>query len=124
LKFALIGFFGLVGVFGRFFLDSFATRIFHSNFPFGTFVINLLGSFPIGVVFVLGFEKTLLSSDLKVGIAVGLLGGFTTFSAFSLDVVRLIESSLYIQAFLYLSMSPIMGALAAMGGVALSRFFC
>jgi len=121
MKFIHMAVFGLIGIFARYFLGLLAGRYFAAPFPYGTFLINLIGSFLIGVVYVLGAEKGILNPDLRLGIVVGLLGGFTTFSAYSLETTRLIEESQLWFAALYFCLSPLAGLLSAFGGLYLTR---
>ncbi|MGZ3696812.1 MAG: fluoride efflux transporter FluC [Bdellovibrionota bacterium] len=120
MDFVWIGVFGLVGVFSRYGLDRLAQR-WVSAFPFGTLGINLLGSFLAGLLFVVGTEKAHLPPELRIGLMVGLLGGFTTFSAFALQSARLLETGEIGPAALYLVGSPLLGLGAALLGLTLGR---
>lgn len=91
--------------------------------PFDTFLINIFGAFAIGIIYVLGVEKSHISQDLRIGIMVGFLGGFTTFSSYCLDGVKLLENLKYFQAIIYLCLSPILGVLATFLGIMLTRKF-
>lgn len=113
--------FGLLGVFARYFVGLLAAERMASPFPYGTLAINTLGSFLIGIIYVLGAEHALISTDLRVGLMVGFLGGFTTFSSYSLDFVRLLESGDWRSASLYFTLGPAAGAAAAMAGLAIAR---
>ena len=117
----IIVIFGTLGVLSRYGIGLFTTRYFTIPFPFGTFFINLVGSFLIGVVFVLGTERGILSPDLRMGLMVGFLGGFTTFSAYSLETFRLVETGQYRMATLYFGLSPMLGVVFAAAGVLLTR---
>lgn len=108
--------FGMAGVLARYAVATFIGAHWASPFPLGTFGINILGSFLIGVVYVLAVEKTALSPELRLGLMVGFLGGFTTFSSYSLETLRLLEDAQYLPAILYLTLSPICGVVAAFGG--------
>lgn len=111
----------MLGVYSRYWVGTLFQDRFATPFPLATFFINLLGSFLIGFVYVLSFEKNWLEETVRVGIIVGFLGGFTTFSAFSLEVVTLIESNRPSTAFLYLSLSSVLGILACAAGFVLAR---
>jgi fluoride exporter len=117
----MIGVFGVLGVLARYYLGIGVFRLYPHPFPFGTFLINILGSFLIGLVFVLGIERNIISENLRVAISVGFLGGFTTFSAYSLEAVSLFGEAKYGLAFMYFSLSPVLGCLAAFGGIRLAR---
>ncbi|MEO5969326.1 MAG: CrcB family protein [Bdellovibrionia bacterium] len=121
MKLISIGLFGLLGVFARYYLGILMSRYLPIAFPFGTLFINLSGAFLIGVVWVLGMEKAAIPHNTLIGIIVGFLGGFTTFSAYCLEFVRLIEESKFIYGILYVSLSPALGCLAAYFGMYLAR---
>ncbi|APJ02676.1 fluoride efflux transporter CrcB [Silvanigrella aquatica] len=118
-----IGVFGIIGVFCRYFFVTLMEKLFHIQLPLDIFTINVIGSFLIGIIYVLGIEKAHLSQELRLGIMVGFLGGFTTFSSFSLDAVKLFESAKYLQCFLYSFLSPTLGILATFLGIFLARKF-
>ena len=123
MKILTIAVLGLGGIFSRYFVGLLAARLMPMHFPIGTFLINIVGSFLIGVVYVFGVEKAAMPSSMAVGLLVGFLGGFTTFSSFSLESVRLIEQAEYLLGGLYFIGSPIMGYLSALLGIVLARRF-
>lgn len=116
-----IAVFGAIGVFGRFLIDQQVANWTITDFPVATFAINCLGSLIIGFVYVAGGESGLIPKELATVFTVGLLGGFTTFSAFSIQTFHLFEKGKYAVAASYLIGSPLMGVLFAMGGVAIAR---
>lgn len=116
-----IALFGVVGVLLRFGCNELSARFVGGTFPWTTFAINIAGSFLIGVVHVLGSERGVIAPELRLGIMTGLLGGFTTFSAYSLEVVKLMESRDYLNALIYLAASPALGVAAAVAGISLMR---
>ncbi len=118
-----IGIFGLLGVFSRYFIVIIINKNFLPSFPFDIFFINVIGSFLIGIFYVLGVEKFQISQDLRIAIMVGFLGGFTTFSSYCLDAVKLFENYKYLQGILYISLSPIVGILATVLGMFIGRKF-
>ena len=85
--------------------------------PLATLVVNVLGSFAMGILFITLATRTSLSPLLMTGV----LGGFTTFSAFSLDVLKLWESGQTLQAMLYVLASVILSLIAVALGAALAR---
>jgi CrcB protein len=123
MKISYIALFGLLGIFTRYYVGLGFSKILTSTFPYGTFLINISGAFLIGVIHIIGVERSAISSELRIGIMVGFLGGFTTFSTYCLEAVRLIEDSDYVYAALYFIASPVLGYLAALGGMFLTRFF-
>lgn len=92
-----------------------------SGFPLATLVVNVLGSFLIGVCFVMILEKGLISELWRPALMAGFLGGLTTFSAFSLEAVYLLEDGRWQMALGYVVMSLILCILAAFGGMQLVR---
>lgn len=96
-----------------------STRL-NSAFPFGTLCVNVVGSFAIGLLYVWLSERG-AGEALRSGILVGLLGGFTTFSAFSLETVSLIERGEVKTALLYAASSLIICVFAAFLGLGLAR---
>lgn len=118
-----IGAFGLAGVFLRYALASSFNPEAGSGFPWGTFLVNLLGALAVGAIYTLGVEKAAISPELRVGIIVGLLGGFTTFSAYCLESVQLLNEGRIAQALLYVLLSNVLGVGAAFAGVLLARNF-
>ena len=90
-------------------------------FPMGTAVVNVVGSFLMGLAFVLIAERGL--DRAAVFVMTGVLGGFTTFSAFSLDALRLYERGDLGQAALYVLGSVVLSLLALVAGVLIARVF-
>ena len=118
IAFVFVG--GGLGAVARFLIATLAVQRFGTAFPWGTLVINVLGSFLIGIVIALAGVR-LVSPDARLFLAVGVLGGFTTFSTFSYDTLTLINDGAVLQASLYAAGSVIAGLLAAFIGVALVR---
>jgi CrcB protein len=112
--------FGLLGVFSRYGIDQWTSHL-EMPIPLNTLGINILGSFLAGVIYVLGMERSNLTPDLKTGILVGFLGGFTTFSAYCLQSALLLEKRALQTALIYFVMSPVTGLLATLGGLQLTR---
>ncbi|PLW82831.1 fluoride efflux transporter CrcB [Kineobactrum sediminis] len=111
---------GAAGSVARYSLSLWTQSVWHSVFPVATLLINITGSFAIGVVFVL-LERHLLHPDWRSILAVGFLGAFTTFSTFSLEVVTLWESGQATQALIYMAASMGLCVLGAGAGIALTR---
>ena len=121
MRFFTIALFGVAGVFARYVVGLAAGKFLPTPFPYGTLLINVVGSFLIGIVFVLGAERTTISPELRLGLIVGFLGGFTTFSSYSLDTWMLVEQNRIAYAASYFILSPMLGLLAVFGGVYLAR---
>jgi fluoride exporter len=91
-------------------------------FPYGTLAVNVIGCLLIGVVFGIA-DKGSMSTEWKLFLATGLLGGFTTFSAFSLETFNLIRMGHHFYAGVYVTASIVIGLLATIMGVAVIRMF-
>ncbi len=118
---------GGIGAILRYFINNISENMFLSNsnyeFPWGTFVVNILGSFLIG--FVVGlFDSSILSNEqLKLFIIVGVLGGFTTFSSFSLETVEMLQAGYYIKSILYIAASTFLAIIFTISGLKLGNSF-
>jgi len=93
----------------------------NATWPFGTWLVNALGSFLIGFLFVYGKEKMGLSPEAYLLWTTGFMGGFTTFSTFSLEVVQMILDGRIAVAILYSSASVGAGIFCAYIGIAAAR---
>lgn len=114
--FLLIGLGGAAGSVLRY-----ASGLLMSNkhFPIATFCVNIIGSFIIGVVFALSIRDEAFSNNWKLFLATGFCGGFTTFSAFSLENMGLLQSGKYSMALLYIVVSILLGIAATFAGYSL-----
>jgi len=115
--------FGILGVIFRYYQGLFLSFHFGNIFPIGTFCINLTGAFCIGIISVIATERAQISKELRIGIMVGFLGGYTTFSAYCLETVHLVEGGDYFRAVLYFVISPTLGFLLTLGGILFARRF-
>ena len=111
----LVALFGAAGSVLRYSLYLITPRFFYLNFPVSTVLVNLLGSFFIGVCISL-FDKSIITENIRIYIAIGLLGGFTTFSTFSMDLFNLLTKSLYVEMISYLVLSVFGGLLLFFAG--------
>lgn len=89
MQWLMVAFGGALGAMARFGLISYLAPLDATRFPFWTVLINVLGSFVMGVAFVLIDEKLVLSAEWRLLLMTGFLGAFTTFSTFSLDALLL-----------------------------------
>ena len=110
-----------MGALSRYWLSSAVEKFNGSGFPLGTFMVNLLGSFLIGIVFILFAEKFSLSDQWRPLIVIGFLGAMTTFSTFSLDALLLFQQGHYNTALLYVLSSVALCLFAAFAGMQVSR---
>jgi len=98
-----------------------ALRILGPGFPWGTFIVNVLGSFVMGLFIALLARKLQVTNEVRLLIATGFLGGFTTFSAFSLDVAVMWERGDTNIVFAYVAVSVLLSIFALFAGLWLVR---
>jgi len=112
---------GAVGALFRFGLSNGVYRVLGREFPYGTLVVNVLGSLLIGYFFVLFLERADASEIWRSAILIGLLGSFTTFSTFSLETLNLFNDGAYVKAMLNVVLSVAMCLAGTWMGFALAR---
>jgi fluoride exporter len=100
-----IALFGALGCVFRYWLSSWTNLLAGKGFPFGTLLVNVIGSFLLGLLLENGLRSSALSLELRMGIAAGFLGGFTTFSTFSYETLRLLEKGSVLQASLNIGLN-------------------
>ena len=121
LQLLVIGCGGAVGAMMRYGLGLRVTLLAGSAFPWGTLLVNIVGCFLAGLLFALAVTRIPLSDLLRNGLQIGLLGGFTTFSAFSIDAITLFDQGLWLRGLLYIVTSVIMSLLGAYLGMSVGR---
>jgi fluoride exporter len=114
---------GAIGSLARFWMTGVMTALTGPQFPWGTLLINVLGSFVIGLVagFTLVPARVVMQPDLRIFLMTGLCGGFTTFSAFSLQALELLQAGEVAPALGYVLGSVILCVLGTFGGWTLGR---
>ena len=120
-KLAAIAGAGAAGALLRFGLSNGVHRLLGKEFPYGTMVVNVLGSLLIGYFFVLLMERTIVSDALRSAVLIGLLGSFTTFSTFSLETLNLFNEGAYLRAALNVVLSVVLCLAATWAGFTLAR---
>jgi CrcB protein len=112
---------GAVGTAGRYLLGDWLLRVAGPAFPWGTLAVNVLGSFLLGLVMQLALATDWISPTLRLTLSTGVLGGFTTYSSFNQETLRLLEGGSWLLAGANLA-GTVAGCLAAgMLGMALAR---
>ncbi|MBK1704098.1 fluoride efflux transporter CrcB [Halochromatium glycolicum] len=112
---------GALGAVARFGLSNGVYRWLGRDFPWGTLTVNALGSFMMGLLFVLLLERGPLAPELRAAVIVGFLGAFTTFSTFSLETLVLVEQGELLRALLNILASVLICLLACWGGIVIAR---
>tara|TARA_Y100000591_G_C21642948_1_gene598834 strand:+ start:385 stop:753 length:369 start_codon:yes stop_codon:yes gene_type:complete len=112
---------GATGAILRYILTNLSKTIFMSSI-YGTLMVNILGCFLIGYLITSDFSKNISENFVKFFLIIGLLGSFTTFSAFSFEVVNLIISKKIFIAFIYISISIFVCILFSYLGMLINKF--
>jgi fluoride exporter len=123
-QFLIVGAGGAFGAMARQAVNILAVRFIGTGFPWGTLIVNVIGSFIMGVI--AGWlAKRGAASDhaMRLFLLTGILGGFTTFSAFSLEAVNLWQRGTSVEASAYVAASVVLAIMALIAGLALSRGF-
>jgi CrcB protein len=89
---------GLLGTLSRYGLSTFTQKLSGAGFPYGTLVVNVLGSLAIGFVMQLGLSTDIIPRSLRIATAIGFMGAFTTFSTFSYETVSYIQDGAWLLA--------------------------
>ena len=117
----LIGLGGFAGAIARYLVDGVVSDRTGGGFPWGTLVINLSGSFLLGLLFALTAERAVLPADIRGPLMIGFLGAYTTFSTFMLESWRLVETGAWGPALVNLGGSVLLGLVAVVAGLTLGR---
>jgi CrcB protein len=112
---------GAIGSLSRYGLDSWVERNTVSDFPWGTFAVNVTGCLVVGFVIAALVDRHQAPAWLRAALVVGFCGGFTTFSTFSQETVDLLEAKLMMLAVANVSASVVTGVLAVLLGAAIGR---
>jgi CrcB protein len=121
MDFVLVAFGGAVGASARYGLGNWIVDRVGAAFPFHTMLINITGSFTIGVVMVLLTERLVADPAWRLLLVAGFLGGYTTFSSYTFEAVSLMLEGDWLPALWYVLGSNILGLIAAFLGIALAR---
>lgn len=108
---------GALGSLLRYFVASAIQSAAAPGFPWGIFVVNISGGFVMGLIVELGALKLQISPEIRAFLTVGILGGYTTFSTFSLDSVLLIQRGAYVSAAAYIVGSTALSIIALFAGL-------
>ena len=122
LPYLLVGVGGFLGANARFVVARLVGALFETRFPLGTFIINMSGSFLLGVLGALIAQKVLPGSEaLRLALGVGFLGAFTTYSTFEYETHALLEDGSWLLASLNMALSLFVGLLAVRAGIVMAK---
>lgn len=117
-----IGLAGALGSICRHLVGTAVQRASGVSFPWGTLAVNVAGSFCIGLVMALFALRGQLDAPLRLALTAGLLGGFTTYSAFAFETIQLVERQAFVGAALYVVATLVTAGVACVLGLALVRW--
>ena len=118
----IIGLGGFIGTIARYLISRYFQLNVSSMFPWGTFIINILGCLLIGIIYGLTEKGDFLSTEFRLFLTVGICGGFTTFSTFSYEALLLLRQEEWIRFAFYTSFSLFLGLLAVYAGKVSVKF--
>ena len=109
------------GSVARYFIQQFVNKQIESIIPYGTLLVNIVGSLIVGVIYGLSEKFDWLTSEWIFFLVTGFCGGFTTFSAFALENIKLFQSGNSLLALLYIALSVFLGVLAVWTGMMIMK---
>jgi fluoride exporter len=116
-----VGIGGFLGAAVRYVVDGWVSTSVTSSFPYGTLVVNVTGSFLLGVLFAMTVDRAILPAEIRGPVLTGFVGAYTTFSTLMLESWRLAEDGAWLLATINLTASVGLGLAALVAGVALGR---
>ena len=119
----VIGCGGFLGAISRYMVSGWAYTIFGTGMPYGTLIVNIVGSFLLGIVAQLILAGNFLTATASSFLGIGFLGAFTTFSTFSVQTLELLESGSPLKALLNILLNLLLCLIGAWGGLSIGRFF-
>jgi fluoride exporter len=120
-RFLLVCLGGAVGTGLRYVVSGLAARWLGADFPYGTLIVNLSGSFIIGVIQEIGVRSLLIPDSARLFLTVGVMGGLTTYSTFSYETVRLVEFGAWHAAWVNIVVTTVTCLTLCFVGIAVGR---
>ena len=117
----LIGLGGFAGAIARYLVDGLVSDRTGGGFPWGTLVVNVTGSFLLGLLFAMTAERAILPAEIRGPVMIGFIGAYTTFSTYMLESWILIEGGAYLPALANLGGSIVIGLVAVAAGLIIGR---
>ncbi|KRQ87934.1 putative fluoride ion transporter CrcB [Caloramator mitchellensis] len=113
-----VGIGGFIGASLRYLISLWAAKVFNFEIPMGTLIVNIIGGFLIGFIMEISLSTDLISSELRLFITTGILGGLTTFSTFSYETINLLSDGSYIWG----TLNAALNLFLSLAGVIAGRF--
>ena len=117
----LVGLGGFAGAISRYVVDGFVSDQTGGSFPWGTLVINVSGTFLLGLLFAMTTERAIFPAEIRAPVMIGFIGAYTTFSTYLLESWRLIEDGAWAMALANLGGSVVIGLVAVAAGMIIGR---
>ena len=121
MRIVLIALFGAAGTLARYGLQGVVQVRTGGTFPYGTLLVNLTGCFLLGLIAQFTLNHMVISPDWRMAIAVGLFGGFTTFSSFGWETAKMMEEGQWMRASIYAGASVVAGLFLSVAGIRLAN---
>jgi fluoride exporter len=118
----LIALFGAAGCVTRYYLSGWVYALAGRGFPYGTFAVNIVGAFLIGIIMETAVRSTMIPGNVRAGLTIGFLGGLTTFSTFSYETFRLLEDGEFLIASVNVLGSVAVCLLFTWAGIVAARY--
>jgi CrcB protein len=122
-RFLLVCLGGAIGTAARYLVSMWAPALLGSSFPFGTLIVNGLGSFLLAFIMHVGGTTEILSPDLRVMLTTGVMGGFTTYSTFNYETTEYLREGAWMLATANILATVLICLAAGFAGLALARLF-
>jgi CrcB protein len=122
-KVAFVAAGGALGAVARYLVNVSPLHSIFAHFPLPTFLINVSGSFLIGLLLIVLTDKFDIDDNLRMAIIVGFLGAFTTFSTFEMELYGLVRERYFATAILYLLLSVVTGFIGVVAGIEVGKRF-
>jgi fluoride exporter len=117
----MIGAGGFIGTIARYFVQILVARFFLISFPLGTLMVNVFGSFLIGLIYAMAEKNLLVSTEWRLFLLTGICGGFTTFSAFAFENQSMLSAGNYLFVAIYILLSVTLCIAAVYAGITLIK---
>lgn len=114
---------GAVGSLARYWLSALVQRWAGTPFPWGTFAVNIIGSFLFGLIWTLAEERLVISTEMRIMLLTGFMGAFTTFSTFAFETGLFVRDSQWMLVFGNIAAQIIIGISAVLLGIRVGQFF-
>lgn len=122
MRFLLICLGGAVGTAARYGVGSLAVRWWGTEFPYGTLIVNVTGSFLIGLIQQVGLTTAAIPDTLRLVLTIGVMGGYTTYSSFSYETLRLVQEGSWLSATANVVLTTVLCFAVCVLGLALGRY--